>query len=93
MLMSIGHKIRFEFSFFGRARTLVARIAEMRQAVEGRRAIARMDGRMLSDIGLSRGEALEEVSRRPWDTEPKNLSGEARRQSSQQEVPVQGKCR
>jgi uncharacterized protein YjiS (DUF1127 family) len=79
MLMSIGHKIRFESSFLGQVWAVAARIAEMRHAVEGRRAIARMDGRMLSDIGLSRGEALEEVSRRPWDTGPKNLSGEARR--------------
>jgi|GEM_PF-6740289 uncharacterized protein YjiS (DUF1127 family) len=50
---------------------MARRVAEMRRAVEGRRAIARMDARMLADIGLSRAEAVEEVSRKPWDTGPR----------------------
>jgi len=50
---------------------MARRVAEMRRAVEGRQAIARMDARMLADIGLSRAEAVEEVSRKPWDTGPR----------------------
>ena len=43
------------------------RLAEIRAAIGGRRALAAMDGRMLSDIGLSRAEAEEEINRKPWD--------------------------
>jgi uncharacterized protein YjiS (DUF1127 family) len=68
MLLSAGLRLRFEFDVSRRLRGVIARIAEMRHAVEGRRAIARMDARMLSDIGLSHGEALDEIGRRPWDT-------------------------
>jgi uncharacterized protein YjiS (DUF1127 family) len=46
---------------------LSRRVAEIRRVIEGRRAIARMDARMLADIGLSRSAALEEINRRPWD--------------------------
>ncbi|MBU6449131.1 MAG: DUF1127 domain-containing protein [Rhodospirillales bacterium] len=42
----------------------------MHQMIEGRRAIARMDARMLADIGLSRADAEEEMRRRPWDNKP-----------------------
>lgn len=45
-----------------------AMLRRMHQVMEGRRAIAQMDRRMLSDIGLSRAEAQEEVSRKPWDS-------------------------
>jgi uncharacterized protein YjiS (DUF1127 family) len=51
----------------GALRRVIVDIAEMRQAVAGRRAIARMDARMLADIGLSRAEAQHEVNRLPWD--------------------------
>lgn len=53
------------------SRRLTASLAEMRRMIEGRRAIARMDARMLSDIGMSRADAEEEVRRKPWDTAPR----------------------
>ena len=39
-------------------------------AIEGRRLLARMDDRMLADIGVSRSEAQREATRAPWDLEP-----------------------
>jgi uncharacterized protein YjiS (DUF1127 family) len=42
----------------------------MRQAMAGRRALARMDDRTLADIGISRGQAEFEMNRKPWDTAP-----------------------
>jgi uncharacterized protein YjiS (DUF1127 family) len=66
------HRILPDIDFSGRLRLAVTRIADMRRAIEGRRAISLMDARMLSDIGLSRNEALHEVNRRPWDTTPRN---------------------
>jgi uncharacterized protein YjiS (DUF1127 family) len=66
------HRILPYIDVTGRLRALTARIADIRQAVEGRRAISLMDARMLSDIGLSRSEALQEINRRPWDTTPRN---------------------
>jgi uncharacterized protein YjiS (DUF1127 family) len=42
----------------------------MRQAMAGRRALARMDDRMLADIGISRRDAAYEMNRKPWDTAP-----------------------
>ncbi len=36
-------------------------------AAESRRELVRMDARMLSDIGISRAEALHEAARAPWD--------------------------
>lgn len=39
-------------------------------AAESRRELARMDPRMLSDIGISRAEALREAARAPWDLTP-----------------------
>ena len=50
---------------------LWARIMRMRQVVVGRRAIMRMDARMLGVIGLSPADALEEVNRKPWDDTPR----------------------
>jgi len=43
------------------------RLEEIRVTVAGRRALAKMDARMLADIGLSPSEAAEEVNRKPWD--------------------------
>lgn len=40
------------------------------QAVETRRHLAEMDGRMLADIGITRSEAREEAGRAPWDLTP-----------------------
>jgi uncharacterized protein YjiS (DUF1127 family) len=43
----------------------------MLHAIESRRHLAEMDARMLSDIGISRCEALEEAARAPWDLVPR----------------------
>lgn len=40
------------------------------RAIETRRRLAEMDGRMLQDIGISRSEAYEEANRAPWDFPP-----------------------
>lgn len=40
-------------------------------AAESRRQLAEMDARMLSDIGISRAEALDEAARAPWDLAPR----------------------
>jgi len=40
------------------------------QAIESRRKLAEMDRRMLSDIGVTRSQALEEAARAPWDLAP-----------------------
>ena len=32
-----------------------------------RRILAELDPRLLRDIGISRGQALDEVGRAPWD--------------------------
>jgi uncharacterized protein YjiS (DUF1127 family) len=45
-------------------------LARMVAAIETRRQLAAMDDRMLSDIGISRAEALREAERRPWDLVP-----------------------
>jgi uncharacterized protein YjiS (DUF1127 family) len=45
-------------------------LATAMQAIETRRRLAQMDDRMLKDIGISRGEALEEAGRAPWDLSP-----------------------
>ena len=39
-------------------------------AVESRRHLAEMDDRMLSDIGISRTDAMREATRAPWDLAP-----------------------
>ena len=49
------------------AQRALARLAEMRRAHRTRRLLAEMDDRMLSDIGIGRGDALMEASRAPWD--------------------------
>jgi uncharacterized protein YjiS (DUF1127 family) len=49
----------------------IARLHAIRRAVLERRALARMDARMLADIGLSRAEAEAEVNRKPWDIAPR----------------------
>ncbi|MBR0674625.1 DUF1127 domain-containing protein [Roseomonas alkaliterrae] len=41
------------------------------QAIRSRRQLAELDDRLLSDIGISRAEALEEASRAPWDLAPR----------------------
>ncbi|MFT8246748.1 DUF1127 domain-containing protein [Roseomonas sp. BN140053] len=40
------------------------------QAIESRRLLAQMDDRMLSDVGMSRSDALREAARAPWDVGP-----------------------
>lgn len=57
-------------SLAGAVRRLLAKLMEIYRTIEGRRAIAQMDARMLSDIGLSKADAEEEVRRKPWDTGP-----------------------
>jgi uncharacterized protein YjiS (DUF1127 family) len=50
---------------------LLGRLRSMLHAIESRRHLAEMDARMLSDIGISRCEALEEAARAPWDLMPR----------------------
>ncbi len=38
--------------------------------VQTRATLASMDDRLLADVGLSRGDALQEASRKPWDLAP-----------------------
>ena len=49
------------------AQRVLARLSEMRRAHRTRRLLAEMDDRLLSDIGIGRGDALMEASRAPWD--------------------------
>ena len=53
------------------ARRAWARLEEMRHAVKTRRILATLDDHTLSDIGVSRAEAQEEIRRMPWDTRPR----------------------
>ena len=46
-------------------------LAAMLHAAATRRQLARLDERMLKDIGLSRADALAEAGRAPWDLEPR----------------------
>ncbi|MBR0661425.1 DUF1127 domain-containing protein [Neoroseomonas oryzicola] len=48
----------------------IAWLRRVLQAAESRRHLAEMDRRMLSDIGITRSEALEEAARAPWDLTP-----------------------
>jgi uncharacterized protein YjiS (DUF1127 family) len=52
-------------------RHCLQRLRDVRQAVQGRRALATMDARMLADIGLSHAEAEAEINRKPWDIGPR----------------------
>ncbi|MBR0682849.1 DUF1127 domain-containing protein [Roseomonas eburnea] len=45
-------------------------LSRVLRAVESRRHLSEMDGRMLADIGISRAEAREEAARAPWDLAP-----------------------
>jgi uncharacterized protein YjiS (DUF1127 family) len=54
-----------------RDRSLLGQFRSMLHAIESRRHLAEMDARMLSDIGISRCEALEEAARAPWDLVPR----------------------
>ncbi|MGK7862138.1 DUF1127 domain-containing protein [Falsiroseomonas sp. E2-1-a4] len=46
------------------------------RTVTTRRYLAEMDDRMLKDIGISRGEALTEAARAPWDVGPGGPRGD-----------------
>jgi uncharacterized protein YjiS (DUF1127 family) len=46
-------------------------LAAMLRAIETRHRLAEMDERMLHDIGITRGDAIEEATRAPWDLGPK----------------------
>ena len=52
----------------GRIRELLRLAWHVRRT---RRELARMDDRMLSDIGIGRADAYEEARRAPWDTGPR----------------------
>jgi len=67
---AVVSKPRLFASVWGAAQLLCQRFGAMRQAMSGRRALARMDARMLADIGLSQSEAAFEMNRKPWDTAP-----------------------
>jgi uncharacterized protein YjiS (DUF1127 family) len=54
----------------GRIRGFVRFFSRMAEAIETRRQLAGMDDRMLSDIGISRADALAEYERAPWDLGP-----------------------
>ncbi len=70
---SVLSKPRLFASGWRAAQLLCQRFGAMRQAMAGRRALARMDDRMLADIGLSQSEAAYEMNRKPWDTAPLGL--------------------
>ncbi|SUE43939.1 DUF1127 domain-containing protein [Roseomonas gilardii] len=53
----------------GAVRQFLDVLARIHHAIESRRQLAEMDDRMLSDIGISRGEALTEAARPAWDME------------------------
>ncbi|WP_227320939.1 DUF1127 domain-containing protein [Acidisoma silvae] len=42
-------------------------LRSMWKTARSRRELARMDAHLFADIGISRGEALMESERRPWD--------------------------
>jgi uncharacterized protein YjiS (DUF1127 family) len=42
-------------------------LVRMHRVTSTRKLLAEMDARMLSDIGISRGEARREMDRAPWD--------------------------
>jgi uncharacterized protein YjiS (DUF1127 family) len=58
-----------------RVRGLVRLLSRIGQAIETRRQLAEMDDRMLSDIGISRADALAEYERASWDLGPPRRPG------------------
>jgi uncharacterized protein YjiS (DUF1127 family) len=50
--------------------SLVAVLRRMAEAIRTRRQLAAMDDRMLSDLAISRADALREAARGPWDATP-----------------------
>ncbi|HYZ34439.1 MAG TPA: DUF1127 domain-containing protein [Crenalkalicoccus sp.] len=46
-------------------------VREMLAVLASRRLLARLDDRMLKDIGISRADALAEARRVPWDLGPR----------------------
>lgn len=48
----------------------LAWLAAALRTIESRRYLEEMDDRMLRDIGLTRGAAIEEARRAPWDLAP-----------------------
>jgi len=63
--------VRFVPAGFFRAAgaELWARLGDMLRARRTRQMLGEMDDRMLSDIGVGRGDALMESSRSMWDLE------------------------
>ncbi|MFC0409491.1 DUF1127 domain-containing protein [Roseomonas elaeocarpi] len=55
-----------------RSTSLIDAIRDMTRVITSRRLLGQLDDRMLSDIGISRSEALEEAARMPWDTAPRH---------------------
>lgn len=55
----------------GVAADLWLRLQAMLRARQTRRMLAEMDDRALADIGLGRGDALEESARPMWDLAPR----------------------
>ncbi|MDP3414649.1 DUF1127 domain-containing protein [Falsiroseomonas sp.] len=53
------------------AHGLLGWLALTLRTIATRRYLAEMDDRMLKDIGISRGEALTEAARAPWDVGPR----------------------
>ena len=51
-------------------RALTQAAANAVRAVVTRRALLELEPRLLADIGLTRGEALAEAARAPWDVVP-----------------------
>jgi uncharacterized protein YjiS (DUF1127 family) len=49
---------------------LAGRFRLMLRAMQTRRQLASMEDRMLSDIGVSREDALREARRAPWNLAP-----------------------
>ena len=59
----------FAFIPTGRARpSLRTWLSVMVRTAQTRRLLAEIDGRMLSDIGVTRSDAQHEASRPAWDT-------------------------
>lgn len=50
--------------------TLRQRLSEMLQARRSRQALREMSDHLLADIGVARGDAFMEASRRMWDIRP-----------------------